>query len=303
MSIPYSIVDDKQTGACVYPTPLSRTDYLQLGVEPERDQEVIESQAEINGLEAHVCRVKGDQVPIARMRELINQDDPGGLISFRCSTCSACVQCRKSPRTTAISLQESREQEVIEKSVTINLEEAKVQVKLPFMMDPVPVLKRKHGGDNNYKLAMSVYKAQCRKPDRMKEGMRKVHKDLVKKGFMMNLSEMSPEVQALIEQADFTHYYPWNIVETEGSISTPMRMVIDPSMTGLNQTLTKGENTMGNRFVIVIRCLSQRYAWASDISKLYNQLRLEPSALPFSLFLYHNSLRISLMKTWSRVPG
>ena len=68
VSIPYSIVDDKQTGACVYPTPLSRTNYLQLGVEPERDQEVIESQAKINGLEAHVCRVKGDQVPIARMR-------------------------------------------------------------------------------------------------------------------------------------------------------------------------------------------------------------------------------------------
>ena len=119
VSIPCSLVADKQTGACVYPTPLSRTDYFQLGVEPEPDQEIIESQAEINGLEAHVCRVKGNQVPIARMRELINQDDPGGLISFKCSTCSACVQCRKSPRTTAISLHESREQEVIEKSVSI----------------------------------------------------------------------------------------------------------------------------------------------------------------------------------------
>ena len=119
VSIPYSIVADKQTGASVYPTPLSRMDYLQLGVEPEQDQEVIESQAEINGVEAHVCRIKGNQVPITRMRELINQDDPGGLISFKCSTCSACVQCRKSPRTTAISLQESREQEVIEKSVSI----------------------------------------------------------------------------------------------------------------------------------------------------------------------------------------
>ena len=48
-------------------------------------------------LEAHICRIRGDQEPIARMRELINQDDPGGLISFRCSTCSACIQCRKFP--------------------------------------------------------------------------------------------------------------------------------------------------------------------------------------------------------------
>ena len=289
-SIPYSIVVDRQTGTCIYPTPLNRADYTQLGAEPELNRELIPSQAELTGLEAHVCRIRGDQVPIARMRELINQDDPAGLISFRCSTCSACIQFRRSPRTTAISLQESREQEVIEKSVMINYEEAKVHVKLPFMLDPVPVLKKKHGGNNNYRQAISVYKAQCRKPDRMKEGMRKVHEDLVNKGFMMKLSEMSNEVQGLIDQAEFTHYYPWNIVENEGSISTPMRMVVDPSMTGLNQTLAKGENKMGNIFVILVRCLSQRYAWVSDISKLYNQLRLEPSALPFSLFLYHDSL-------------
>ena len=134
---------------------------------------------------------------------------------------------------------------MIEKSVTINLDEAKVQVKLPFMMDPVPVLKKKHECDNNYKQAISVYKAKCRKPDRMKEGMRKVHDDLVEKGFMMKLSEMSPEVQGLIENAKFTHDYPWNIVKNEGSISTSMWMVVDPSMTGLNQTLAKGENKMG----------------------------------------------------------
>ena len=229
-------------------------------------------------------------MPIARMRELINQDDSAGLISFRYSTCSACVQCRRSPRTTAISLQESREQEVNGESVTVNLEEAKVHMKLPFMMDPVPVLKRKHGGNNNFKQAISVYKAQCRKPDRLKEGMKRVHEDLVEKGFMIKLSKMSKEVQGLIDQTEFNHYYPWNIVENEGSISTPMRMVVDPSKTGLNQTLAKGENKMGNIFVILVRCLSQRYAWASDISKLYNQLRLEPSALPFSLFLYHDSL-------------
>jgi len=289
-SIPYSIVADKQTGACIYPTPLSRTDYNQLGAVPEENLELVQSQAEPTGLEAHVCRVKGDQVPIARMRELINQDDPTGLITFRCSACAACIQCRRSPRSTAISLQESREQEVIEKSVTVDVNEGKVHVKLPFMYDPVPVLKAKHGSSNNYRQAISVYKAQCRKPERMKDGMRKVHEDLVEKGFMMKLSEMSNEIQDLIESAEFNHYYPWNIVENEGSISTPMRMVVDPSMTGLNQTLAKGENKMGNIFVILVRCLSQRYAWASDISKLYNQLRLEPSALPFSLFLYHDSL-------------
>ena len=288
--IPHLLIGDKRTGAGVHPTPLSRKDFTQLGADPGPEPRLGSSQAHFTGLEAHVCRVKGDQIPIARMRELINQDDPEGLISFRCSSCAACITCRKSPRTNAVSLQESREQEVIERSVSINLKEAIVQVKLPFMMNPVGFLKEKHGADNNFKQAISVYRSQCRKSDKMKAGMRQVHEDLVEKGFMKKLSNMNPEVQRLIKDAEFNHYYPWNIVENEGSISTPMRLVVDPSMTGLNQTLAKGENTMGNMLNILLQCLSEEFAWASDISKLYNQLRLEPSALPFSLFLYHDSL-------------
>ena len=60
-----------------------------------------------------------------------------------------------------------------------------------------------------------------------------------------------------------------------------MHLVVDPSMTGLNQTLAKGENTIGNMLNILLQCLIEEFA--SDISKLYNQLRLEYSALPFSL--------------------
>ena len=36
------------------------------------------------------------------------------------------------------------------------------------------------------------------------------------------------------------------------------------------------------------RC--RKIAWSSDISKLYNQLHLDISALPYSFFLFHNSL-------------
>ena len=163
--IPHLIVGDKETGAGVHPTPLSRTDFIQLGADPGPDLTAHNSQAQYTGLEAHVCRIKGDQIPIARMRELINQDDPEGLISVRCSSCAVCITCRKSPRTNAIFLQESREQEVIEKSVSINLEKATVQVKLPFMMDPVPFLRKKHGADNNFKQASSVLRSQCKKPE------------------------------------------------------------------------------------------------------------------------------------------
>ena len=74
------------------------------------------------------------------------------------------------------------------------------------------------------------------------------------------------------------------------SISTPRRIVVDPSCIGLNLILPKGENHLGNIHDIIIRNLVKLFSWSSDISKLYNQLVLEPSAYPFSLFLFHESL-------------
>ena len=45
---------------------------------------------------------------------------------------------------------------------------------------------------------------------------------------------------------------------------------------------------------ILIRLRIQRSAWTTDISKLYNRLFLEESALPYSLFLYDPSLSDSV---------
>ena len=79
--------------------------------------------------------------------------------------------------------------------------------------------------------------SQCRKSDQVKEGMRKVHKDLVDKGFMVKLENMEKYKQL---RAD--------------SVSTPVRMVVDPTMIGFNNILAKGENRIGLIFTILIRC-------------------------------------------------
>jgi hypothetical protein len=41
---------------------------------------------------------------------------------------------------------------------------------------------------------------------------------------------------------------------------------------------------------MLIQFRSFKYAWNTDISKMYNQLHLRPEALPYSLFLFHESL-------------
>ena len=47
---------------------------------------------------------------------------------------------------------------------------------------------------------------------------------------------------------------------------------------------------MGYIFDILIRNRCKQHAWSSDISKLYNQLHFDISALPYSFFLFHDSL-------------
>ena len=74
----------------------------------------------------------------------------------------------------------------------IDTVERKVIVNHSFLRDLVKILSTRHSGPNSYNQAIKVYLSQCRKSDLVKEGIRKVNKDLVDKGFTMKLDEMEP---------------------------------------------------------------------------------------------------------------
>ena len=225
-------------------------------------------------------------IPIQRLRELADQDDKGDLVTYRCPTCSSCERCKASTRMKARTRQEEVEQEVIERSVDVDWEQGKVFVTLPFVKDPVKALTHRHGSDNNYSQAIRVYKQQTRKPDQMKRRIAEAHQDLVDKGFMKKLTDLDPLLQDRIATAPFKHYYPWRAVFKDGSQSTPCRLVVDPTMSGLNLILAKGEGGLQNLTDILIRSRTRKHIWSSDISKMYNCLHLTESSLPYSLFLF-----------------
>ena len=293
----YSVVIDNHLGLTCHPHPLLEEDVIAADVPTaEEFEDRIDSKASEmihrtnNGAHGHHCSVYKATVPIARMREILDQDDCDEVSTYRCPDCSKCIKCKNSVRRNAISLQDAAEQEIMEKSVILDKENKKVVVTLPFTKNPAEFLMKKHGGPNNYNQAWRVYKSQCKKPDHMKEQMRKSHAELVEQGFMTKLRDMSEKTRKSIESAPFLHYHPWRIVAKEDSISTPIRLVVDPTMTGLNLILPKGENRLGSINQILIGNRADPYAWASDISKLYNQLQLDESALPYSLFLYGSEL-------------
>ncbi len=162
------------------------------------------------------------------------------------------------------------------------------------MKEPVEFLTKKHGGSSNRYQALRVYKSQCRKPEEVKEKLRGSMGDLIDRGFMMKLSDMEKSKRDAVSEARFHHYFPWRAVYKEGSVSTPVRIVVDPSASGLNQILAKGENMLTKIPEVLISFRTHRHAWCSDISKMYNQLKLSDQALPYSLFLYHESLSDSI---------
>ena len=84
-------------------------------------------------------------------------------ITYRCPDCSKCVVCKRSRRRTAISLQESAEQTIIESSVKLDTENQQVLVTLPWVRDPVQPFIDKHRGHSNIHQALRVYKTQCTK--------------------------------------------------------------------------------------------------------------------------------------------
>ena len=79
-------------------------------------------------------------------------------------------------------------------------------VRLPYIVDPVKSLTKKHRDNNNLKQAKVVYISQCRKLEDMKSAMCIVHAELVSRKFMIKLIDMSVDDQQFMVNTMFQHF-------------------------------------------------------------------------------------------------
>lgn len=142
-------------------------------------------------------------IPIASVRELVDEDDITDDLSYRCPKCSKCQECKQRNKYHAMSMQEWREKVVREESITLDLEQDKVTVQLPLMRDQVKYLMEKHQSNSNYGQARRAYVSQCWKEPRILAGIRQAHRELLEKGFMVPLNE----TVRFINESPFRHYY------------------------------------------------------------------------------------------------
>ena len=232
-------------------------------------------------------------------------ENAGTEILYRCVDCRNCDKCRKGEKSDAISIEEEVEQNLIEQCVNVDIDRGITVAKLPFIYDPDSTLTP------NDKLALRIFEGQlrmlARKPDDRRAVIESEGK-LQELGYVDYLNNLPKEDQEIILNGKTRYYIPWRTVWNENSLSTPIRLVFDGTACtrdgcSLNGILAKGANLMNRLVDILIRWTSHKWAFHTDIKKMYNSLYLDKSHWRFQLYLWNEYLdlnvppRVKVLKT------
>ena len=146
---------------------------------------------------------------------------------------------------------------------------------------------------------MKVYQQQLRKlnkPENIKdkEDVINSEKKLQSLGFVDYVRDLPVHIQQML-QSQIKHYIPWRAVWKPGSISTPCRVVYDassPTSTGysLNDIIAKGRNNLNRLQEIAIRWMIHRAAFTTDVSKMYNTVKLKEEHWCYQRYIWQQDL-------------
>ena len=159
------------------------------------------------------------------------------------------------------------EEEIINKSIDIDLEKKTTFSRFPFRCDPIPILKKLWNSNSNERMALKVFEQQRRKAPEVMAATVKFHHEVAEKGFVVPLKSLYAEIQKMTMSAEIRHYFLWRPV-FKASLSTPFRVVVDPSQSGLNSVLCKRVNCLNSGYIIVINWRSWLVGFWGDISKV-----------------------------------
>ena len=254
-----------------------------------RDEQLKNDSTETNSLisEVCICRRLPQQVKQFKM-----VDNAGTEIDFRCVDCRDCPICLKSPRLEQASIEEERDQNIIDRCVTVDLDKNRTVAKLPFIT-PNPDLKLA----SNEKSSVKNYKNQARKLEKhpkerqkVMESERKLH-DL---GYVCFYDDLSVDEKTLF-QGQLKYFIPWAVQWNENSLSTEVRVVFDATRSSyggcaLNSILGKGLNTMNKLIEILIRFTTYPFVYHTDIKKMYNAVHLDENHWRYQMYHWRDDL-------------
>ena len=224
---------------------------------------------------------------VAKIKKADTVDNAGSCIEFRCPKCRMCSDCRKSESIEKISFKMEREQAIIDSSVIVDIEKKISIATLPFMYNPEEKLS------SNRKIALKVYKGQVRKlaaDPAAREAVILSEGKLQTAGYTNWCENLDPLVREQMKEG-VVHYLPWRVVHNENSTTTPVRVVFDASAvteTGfaINHLLALGINSINSLLDIWLRWRIWPVVIHTDITKMYNVVKLMAKHWKYQLYLW-----------------
>ena len=177
-------------------------------------------------------------------------------------------------------MREELEQRIIDACIHIDYENKKTWLTIPWAQSPQKLIelwqqrKASHPDDpsTNRPQALRALQKLLKKDSTQREMATKFWNELKGKGFLRKVEDLPQATQDKLASAPISHYFPYNIVFNAHSKSTPCRIVVDPLMSGLNELLAKGVNTLNPLLQVHIAVMSTPEAFSIDIKKMYNCL-------------------------------
>ena len=230
---------------------------------------------------------------VSKLEQSFKESESAGTdLSYRCIKCRSCKNCVENCTNESLSIQEEVEQDLITKSVKIDTIKHETRASLPLLHNPVTKL------NPNRSKALKVYHQQVRKlnqhPDD-KNDVLESEKKLQKLGHVEFVRNLSTEQQQALHENPIQNFIPWRAVWKTNSISTPCRIVFDasqPTSSGfsLNNIIAKGRNNMNKLIEIIIRWSCRKFAYHTDVQKMYNTIKLVEDHWCLQRYLWDNEL-------------
>ena len=261
---------------------------------PQFDTEEAGTKIEYRCIGCH-CRScnYADTVMISDKKRLQNEaEDAGSIIEYRCINCRNCSSCKNSEQVEKVSLREEFEQHVIDNTVSLDFEKGVASALLPFIADPVEKLA------SNEENADRIYAQQVKKlaknPE-VKQAVLESEMKLQKSGHVEWKKNLRTEKLAVVEKCVAKYFIPWRFVHNENSTTTPVRIVFDASSVSrsgysLNDILAKGINSMNSMLGIFLRFRCNITAVHTDVTKMYNVIKLKPEHWTYQRYKWHKTL-------------
>ena len=209
----------------------------------------------------NVNEAKTTKSLLVRKQKMIEDvENIGSEITYRCS------KCKEHSPDEIMSAKLEVEQDVINKSVKVDVASQRTTASLPLMNNPS--IKLAH----NREQALKVYNQEIMKLSQNTDDKKYVtesEEKLQQLGHVDYVKNLKLEQLEMLRRSEIQNFIPWRAVWNGNSISTPCILIFDASQptasgSSLNDILAKGKNNMNKLIEIT----------DTDIKKMYNSVKL-----------------------------